>query len=34
LVLDAEAKIRGIWVGFQPGDQRQLEALVAKLLGE
>lgn len=34
LVLDAEAKIRGVWVGFQPGDQRQLEALVAKLLGE
>lgn len=34
LVLDAQAKIRGVWVGFRPGDQHEVETLVVKLLGE
>jgi hypothetical protein len=33
LVLDREGKIRGVWVGYREGDERDVETLVTTLLG-
>lgn len=34
VVLDREGIIRGMWVGYRPGDERDVEALVEKVLGK
>lgn len=34
LVLDASGVIQGVWVGYEPGLEREVEALVKKLLAE
>jgi hypothetical protein len=32
LVFDKKGLIRGVWIGYTPGDERDLHALVKKLL--
>lgn len=32
LVLDESGVVRGVWVGYMPGEEREVEALVEKLL--
>jgi hypothetical protein len=32
LVLDQSGVIRGVWVGYAPGEEREVETLVEKLL--
>ncbi len=34
IVLDRRGTIRGMWVGYRPGDERKLEKLIAALLRE
>lgn len=34
LVLDQSGVIRGAWVGYEPGEERQVEALVEQLLAD
>jgi len=34
IVLDRRGTIRGMWVGYRPGYERQIEKLIAELLGE
>jgi thiol-disulfide isomerase/thioredoxin len=34
IILDRRGTIRGMWVGYQPGYERQIEKLIAELLNE
>lgn len=34
LVLDQSGVIRGVWVGYEPGEERKVEALVEQLLAD
>ncbi len=34
LVVDPQGMVRGVWVGYGPGDERHVEALVAELLAK
>ena len=34
LVLDRDTRIRGVWEGYAPGMEREIEALVEELLAE
>jgi thiol-disulfide isomerase/thioredoxin len=34
IVLDRTGKVRGIWTGYAPGDERVMESLVRELLAE
>ena len=34
IVVDRRGIIRGVWTGYQPGDERDVKALAAKLLAE